>query len=352
MPRPAPLPVEPGPNYRAQLRDGRRAALGFTLLVAGLLVSRRAHAEGPEVVELKYERSTTLEGCPDEVTFRRAVTDRLRRDPFVVGAARKISVSLSQSGTTLTALVRVAEAGHARGERRINTRAGCEELASGAALAVSIAIDPLVALGLPNESESTSAQQEAKANAEAKPPPPPSPPKPAAGAPKPVPVESRLFVRAGERVWLGLVPGLGVGPSVGFGFQSGHWSLALDGVAVLPRSESVAGTRRAVSVQMLGGELSPCLHFSGFRSCARLSSGALLARGEGVDDTRNGTSFHAAAGVGVGYSFAVGRFSITPSLESSARFATTELSLDGVSVWTTPRLLGSFGLEIGYDLLR
>jgi len=37
--------------------------------------------------------------------------------------------------------------GEARGERRIDASTSCDDLASGAALAVSMAIDPIAALG-------------------------------------------------------------------------------------------------------------------------------------------------------------------------------------------------------------
>jgi hypothetical protein len=365
MCRPAPFLVQSGPNLRvlacAWLGRAARAALALSLLLV-LIDARPARAAGPEVAELEYDRPAELSGCPDEETFRRAVTDRLGRDPFVRGASRKIRVLLTQTGATLTALVRVEEAGRARGERRIETRSGCGELASGAALAVSIAIDPLVALGLPAQPE--------PAHPEPAPKPAPKPASkpaserskpPAEGAerpPQPAPSSgaegtiSRAFMRGGVRAWAGVVPEISAGPSVGVGYQHGLGSLALDGIAVLPRTESVADTRRAVAVALLAAQLSPCAHLADLRACALFTSGAMFARGEGVDDPRTGTSYFASVGLGLGYSFFTGRFALTPIIEASARLTTTQLTLDNDLVWSTPRVFGSLGLEMSYDVSR
>lgn len=327
-------------------------------MLCALFAPPPALAAGPETAELEYTRPAELETCPDEEAFRQRVTERMGRNPFTIGASRKIRVLFTRAGTTLTALVRVEERGKPRGERRIETRAGCEELASGAALAVSIAIDPLAALGPPS-----SAEAEAAAPTPQPPAPetrrstpqktaPPSQSDRAARAPVPRPAVQRWFVRGQGRAWLGAVPGVAEGLSLGFGFRRDWASLGLDGSAVLPRTESVSSTRRAVAVALLGAQLAPCAHFSALRGCALFASGALFARGEGVDNPRTATSYYAAAGVGLGYSFFSGRFTLTPVVEASARLSTAQLSLDDQPVWSTPRLFGSFGLELAYDLAR
>jgi hypothetical protein len=362
MPRPAPFLVQFGPSHGTAARPGLVGAGVASFALCSLLAAHPARAAAPQVVELNYDQPAELSDCPDEETFQRAVTDRLGRDPFVQGAPRKISVLFSRTGATLTALVRVEEAGRARGERRIETRSGCSELASGAALAVSIAIDPLAALGAPLQTEDAHPDPAEKAGHEpasttvdehpkptdtvAGPPAKPSPTRDSG------PVVSRAFARAGMRAWAGITPAISTGPSIGFGYQHGFGSLALDAIAVLPRSESVPGTRRAVAVALLGAQLSPCAHFAELRGCALFDSGALFAHGEGVADPLTATSFYASAGIGFGYSFFAGRFSLTPIIEASAHLTTAQLSLDGQLVWSTPRLLGSLGLEVGYDVSR
>ncbi|HEY4102457.1 MAG TPA: hypothetical protein VGM44_01150 [Polyangiaceae bacterium] len=362
MLRVGPHSARRGPVYGTVYGPTRAFATAALLALAATCATKRAHADH-EVAELSYERPSELEACPDENAFRRAVIARLGRDPFVVGAARKISVRLTQSGATLSAIVHVDEAGSVRGERRIDTRSGCEELASGAALAVSIAIDPLAALGPPAEPESATKPSASTTN----PPAPSTKPKPAPANPKPLPVAkpasprapdeqeaavNRGFVRAGGRAWLNAVPGASAGPTIGLGYQRGLGSIALDGIFVLPQAENVAGTRRAVSVALLAAEFSPCAHFDALRLCALLDAGALLARGQGVAVPSSGAKFDLSAGAGLGYSFFVGHFSFTPELTASARLTKTELDLDGTTVWTTPRGLGSFGLELGYDFFR
>jgi hypothetical protein len=46
----------------------------------------------------------------------------------------------------------------------------------------------------------------------------------------------------------------------------------------------------------------------------------------------------------------MGRFALTPRAELAARLERTALSLDGQAVWTTPRGVAGFGLELSYDL--
>lgn len=319
-----------------------RVALGV------LMFERLARATEPEVAELEYDRADLSE-CPAEEDFRQRVAERLGRDPFLSGAARKIRVELTRRGSTLRALVRVAEAGQPHGERRIETRGSCEELVSGAALAVSIAIDPLVALGPASPEPAVASAPE--------PVPKPEPPLarkvpvPAPPAPQRARAASRThaFVRAGARAWAGLVPQFSAGPSLGVGVQQATWSIAADGFAALPRTERETGTPRAASVSLLGVELAPCGRYEGIRLCALFATGALLARGEGVTDPRTRSTWHAAAGAGIGYTFSVGRFSFTPSAAASLRLLVTELSLNDQPVWRTPRWIGSFGLEVAHE---
>lgn len=342
-----------GPVYgRAYGRIGS-LAIAFSGLIAG-----RAHAAEPETAALVYERPAELEQCPDEPAFRRAVSARLGRDPFVDGSARTIHVRLSQSGSVLSAVVSVEQAGSARGDRRIDTRGGCDELASGAALAVSIAIDPLAALGPAAPSEPETKPAEPAAKPESSPPQKPVAAKPNE-RPRPSPrrapaerVAAGMFARVGGRAWLAAVPSLSAGPTLGLGYRHGVASIAVDALGVLSRSEEVPNSARSVSVGVLGAELSPCANFADFRACALFGAGALLARGAGVSDPRTGEKWTAWAGASAGYTFATGRFSITPTVELAARLTKTELNLNSETVWTTPRVFGSLGLELGYDFWR
>jgi hypothetical protein len=320
----------------------RRVALGLFAL------GSVARAAEPEVAELNYDRGR-LEECPDEAPFRSAVVERLGRDPFVAGAPRRITVRFERSGAALRALVRVEQPGKTPGERVIQTQAGCAGLANGAALAVSIAIDPLVALGpSPAPSEVVEPSPPPARKPAATPAPVTRPP----AAPARHEPELGGFVRLGAGAFLGLVPGLDTGASVGFGVRLRHFSVALDGVGVPPRSAHEVGSPRAVSVGFVGVEAAPCLHLARARGCLGFETGALLAHGEGVDLPQSGSRVQANLGGGVGYSLVAGSFAFTPSVSGWARLHTSELTLNDRPIWTTPEVFGSLRLEVAYGFGR
>jgi len=326
------------------VKPGSYLAAAF---VSSLLAHSATVRADPRVGELAYEWPADLDGCPDEAALRLAVIGRLRRDPFVRSAQRKILVRITRSNGSLVAVVSVEEAGESRGQRRIETRAGCAELASAAALAVSIAVDPVAGMGDPNDIEETKPEPAPVPKAKSGPPPP--------GVKLALPPIAREaqyepFVRVAARGWAGAVPSLGAGPSLGVGFRRGAWSVALDALAVFPEKQSVAGTTRAITVGLFAAQLSPCIHAANFRGCALLTSGALFAQGRGVAQPRSEWSWHATAGMGTGYSFFAGKFSFTPLVEVALRLETAQLSISDQLVWTTPRALAAFGVELGYSL--
>jgi len=324
----------------------KRGAYLTAALASLLLAHAGAVRAEPRLAELAYEWPADLDGCPDEAALRVAVVGRLRRDPFVRSAQRRILVRITRSNGSLVAVVSVEEAGESRGQRRIETRAGCAELASAAALAVSIAVDPVAGMGDPNDLE------DAKPEPDPAPKPKPKPPPDVKLALPPAAREAQNepFVRVAARGWAGAVPSLGAGPSLGVGFRRGAWSVALDALAVFPEKQSVAGTTRAITVGLFAAQLSPCIHAANFRGCVLLTSGALFAQGRGVAQPRSEWSWHATAGMGTGYSFFAGRFSFTPLVEVALRLETAQLSISDQLVWTTPRALAAFGVELGYSL--
>jgi hypothetical protein len=260
--------------------------------------------------------------------------------------------------------VRVQDMGEPRGERRIDTATSCEDLASGAALAVSMAIDPIAALGPAPSGEPEGSEPEQQPEPEPKltepaepepaEPEPPPPPPPALSLRVPeralTSERGRFVAWAGARAWSGVVPALSVGPSLGLDYARGLWSLGLDAFVVPAQTERAFGSARAVSVSLYAAELTPCVRLSELQACALFASGALLARGEGVARPQTGQSFFAAAGLRLGYSLALGRFSLTPSTQVAVRLQRSVLFLDDTPVWTTPRALGALGLDVGYEL--
>lgn len=334
-------------------RPSQTAGLGIAWLASILVVSRPSPAAEPLSVRLEYRPpAQSSASCPDEARFRAAVVQRLGRDPFVSETPRTIVVQLTRGTSSWAALVRVTEAGTVLGERSIDAAAGCEELAEGAALAVSMAIDPLLGLGSPATRSEVEARP--KPATASKTPPPRRPPDVASAAPpEPDHGEQPLgswVARAGARAWLGAVPGPSAGPSLGLGHRRPAWSLWLDAFGVLPRTREVANTDRAVSASLWGAQLAPCFESRWLRGCLLARSGVLLASGRGVDVPQSGVSWLGSLGTGFGHSFDWDRISLTPSIEGDFRFQRTVLSLDGEPVWTTPRVTGCFALELGYRL--
>jgi hypothetical protein len=112
----------------------------------------------------------------------------------------------------------------------------------------------------------------------------------------------------------------------------------------------VADSERQVRASLWGAQLGACLESSWLRGCALFASGVLLAQGTGVDVPLSEASWHSAVGASVGHRFRLWRLSLTPVVDFNARLHTSVLSLEGEEVWTTPRLLGSLGLELAYEL--
>ncbi len=318
----------------------RRRGLLCSLPFLGLALPSVARAEVPQTAELVYDVAPVADACPDEVRFRLAVTQRLGRDPFVLGDRRKIAVTFARTPSGYAAEVRTLDGVEERGRRRIEADEGCAEVASGAALAVSIAIDPLVLL-----------------RSEPPPKPPAAEPRPSprgAPAPRPKPAPARVSkpteptwqASVGGHGWAGAVPKPSFGASLGLRLRSGAWSLGVGAFAVLPREERREGTPLAVSAELYSGALTLCGHAGVLRLCALGEFGVLVAHGHGVDRPRSDRTAHVASGATAGLVLRHGRFSVAPVVGAAARLRKTSLILDGTQVWKAPTLFGSLGVEL------
>jgi hypothetical protein len=92
---------------------------------------------------LVYVRDPAGAHCPDEVSLREAVKERVGYDPFFPWAKTTVVVEVTAEGPTFVAHVRlVDESGLSRGVRELRSGpAGCHGLIDAAALAISIALD-------------------------------------------------------------------------------------------------------------------------------------------------------------------------------------------------------------------
>ncbi len=124
---------------------------------------------------LQFERGASAQACPDEAALRRAVAERLGKDPFTDDGQRTVRVSFDATDAGLSADVQLADpTGAVQGNRRlVSPQLDCAELAQSTALAVSIVVDPLVLTRPPSPTVDAGS------------PPPPTPTEPTVAAPPP-----------------------------------------------------------------------------------------------------------------------------------------------------------------------
>lgn len=328
-PRDAPGPLGPVPSL----------VLGLVVLLLGLAGAR---GETRQAARLSYERPAGVENCPAEATVRDAVAARLGYDPFRPAAERTVTARIQRVPGAPVALFAVVElrdaAGKVVGTRSLASQ-DCAELAAAMALAVSIAIDPLV-LSRP---QPANLPPVVVLPLPAPPPPPPAPP------PRPSPARRRVFVRArlGALATLGAAPTIiGGGFTAQVGLRVGLFSLGLEGRADVPVSAPVEGLG-SVQTSLLLATLVPCLHFRFVAGCALASAGALQGSGAGISAPLQQTTFYAAAGARLGLEFQVHRLLwLTPHLDLQATLTRTTLRINGQEAWTTPPLSGALGFAL------
>lgn len=140
----------------------RALARGVCALVV-FVCAPAAHALRP--VLLTVEHTPGAESCASADALRTAAAARLAQQDvsgvFVPDADRELRVRFTRDAQAYSATVQLADrAGTVLGTRTlVDTHAACDELSARTALAMAIALDPLVAM---------------------QPPPPPAPPEPAA----------------------------------------------------------------------------------------------------------------------------------------------------------------------------
>lgn len=319
---------------RTEQRDFCASALLSALLLAPAL----AGAE-PPALRLSYTRGEGAASCPDEQALRESVAARLGYDPFRADAEGAVSATLSRGPRGLRAVVELRDrSGRVTGSRLLTTaRKDCRELASAMALAICIAVDPLVLTrALPPK--------------ESPPPPPPPPPPPCPSCPLcPPPPRAPVRFRAGVGAQLdvGAVPTLAsLGVVAQAELRHRAFALALEG-----RVDPELGSARAssdgggVGATLLLALLVPCARLRSFGLCALLGMGALKGRGVDLAMAGHDTTFYAAAGARLSYEIPLlpQRLALDLHLDGLAPLTRTGLRIDGAEVWATPPIAGSLG---------
>ncbi len=305
-----------------------RARRLATLSLASLsLAGTGAGAQETGRFRYAWARDEGAERCPDGPAIARDVARRLGRDPFVtVSGAPSIEAMVHREGSAWVARLVVRDAGGALvGTREFtSTSADCTAIASAVTLGVALSIDPEAAL---------------------RPPPTEAPPAPRLVTPPevaparvapPTPWWRRAGASARASVMTGLLPGAGVG--VTLGAEGGPLPLLRlgAGMSFFPESTTASG---AYAFGLTTAWVAACLEpwrgaRAAFGFCARVEAGALQAvvmrgipRGAGQQVWGAGTvsarlRLHVA-----------GPVAAELGLEATAPFARHRFNVDGNTVF-------------------
>lgn len=303
---------------------------------------------------LTYQRGTGAEHCPDEAVLRKAVSARLGYDPFFPWADRTIVARIeADRGIVRGSVELLDEQGVVRGSRKLHAKENqCEELVSGMALAISIAIDPTsldrggVGPAGASESEEEDSEgeewaeaQSARSDSSSKLPrekfdvSPPSPPS------KPPPLIPELDL--GAAVSTGLAPSVGVGPLFEVGARLGSVSAGFTGLYqfVLDRAAGVG----SVSSSYAEGGLVGCYHFGVAFACARVSAGRLGVTGNGVSRPSSAAGIVWRVGPRGGVVLPLSKtLGVRFTFDASFDLGRQTVKLDQQDIWPSP-IVGAVG---------
>lgn len=293
-------------------------------------------------VSLDYQRPDG-DDCPDEASLRKLVAARLGVDPFVTGAASRVTVKIF-SGKPLRAEVAVESDGAAP-RRKVLTGADCVELAQSVAVTVALVVDPLVSRA---------------------PEPLPAPERAAEAAPAPAPPAAPPpeAVKPAEPAAPALRWGAGLGASVNGGLSTGaqpvlraegrayagRWSVGLEGRFAIPVTGALQSGAGLTTSALLAAVV-PCLHFAWFAGCADVTLGGLRLEGSALSSAQAATVFHASAGLRLLFSVPVTeRLFISALAEGQVPFTRTSAVVGTTKVWTLPPVGGGLGLTVSFVL--
>ncbi|MBL8684180.1 MAG: hypothetical protein JNK05_33710 [Myxococcales bacterium] len=261
-------------------RRGRFLVCAATLLVA----VPASGQEREDNVRFAWVRDEGAETCPDATVVRRAVSDRVGRDPFSERARTSIDAIVRRNSQGFVARFFVRGASdEPLGTREFTSAAPtCEPIVEALALALAIVIDPTVALR-PEPLVSTSIVRASVT------------PSPIAAVPRRSPSltltalptsrsQMALALSLSFDAALGVLPTVGFGPALDAHLRFSRW-IAADlssrwlaeqrtSTALSDYALSMASSSASVCVDPLG---STSASRASFAACAALSAGAISA---------------------------------------------------------------------------
>jgi hypothetical protein len=338
-----------------KVRSKSTSVLGAGVVFAALLAA--IDASGGVSSRLIYSRPEGATSCPDENAVRAAVAQRLGYDPFVAYANTTVVAEVFLRGTRFGGRAYLVDgSGQRRGTRELEPETNdCEQLVAALTLAISIALDPMTAVGLPPRALDT---RETRESTPESPPnqvltPIPAIPSVAAPVDDGRPLAStnadarawRGHALAGALVSSGWVPATAPGIYAGFRVvEPPAWSLGVEGQASLSADQPTPTGSGRVSAWSWSVALVPCRRFSFLAVCALASAGELVAHGEGLSLTQTQTAAYGALGgrVAAAWTFAE-RWELELHGDLAAPFARTHFAVNGSDIWQAPALMSAIG---------
>lgn len=338
------------------LRSGTCVGL---FIFAQCLAGRVARAEPGIGTRLQYARTEHAATCPTEVELKSAVRQRLGYDPFFPAARQTIVVEIADRDGGLVGRVTLVDAeGIIRGARELSESAGnCHELVASLALAISITLDPSIALGsaeppptaepkaAPSVDEGPGASESELAEPALTPVAPRAlPAVPITRAARATEASVLGFgVRAGGLVAFGMVPSTTLGARLGASVRARHFSLVLEGFGSLPGSQpsSLGGRVRAA---LWAATLAPCFSSAWLSGCGLLLLGDLQARGLELESGRSVHLLQIAAGARVELDVPIfDAWYLLLNADFLKPLTPVRLRLHAEEVWATPAVSAALG---------
>jgi hypothetical protein len=340
----------------------------------------RGQTESSTYAALEYDVASEITGCPDLSDFSRNVSRQLGYDPFRASGDSRVLVQIAPTKRGFEASIKWSDAsGRWVGERQLRSQSpACDEIAANVAFAVAVQIQLLGTLapaagnanaagaapsgertteaagtpnaGTPNAGTSNANPQNAKAqsgNGSSQ----------AAGSAS----TSEATAKGARRKRFGF--SLGLGPSLGlaiapkatgigrlFGRYRLDWlSLELGVDAALPANRTEADGS-GFSLRRFAAGTAACGHIEPFAGCVTATLGRLEARGFGVDKRASPVGLFSQVGVRLTATYEFGaRYFAAARVEGLMMPATWRVRLNERIVWTTPRIGGLIGLDLGLN---
>jgi hypothetical protein len=315
------------------VRPGARGSLialavELAAFAAALAASAPARGEVPQAphARLIYFVDPTAAGCPTADEFRGAVDARAGHELFGEPSDLTIDVTLRRADAAYVATVGLPNApGSSSATRELRSEIGCAELATAAALVVSIALDPDSLLRPPPPTPT---------------PTPPAPPR----APAPARRPWRGLVGAGPRGAWGSTPEVTAGVAVSAAAVSERLAFGAELAGLLANDARFASG--SVSVLPLTFSLLPCGMTAHLELCVIARVG--VVRGAGAGFAENFSTWKAFAAGGLrGAAFVdVGRLRFRALVEGTGVAPTTIFQVGDTNVYATRGVSVAGGLDV------